>query len=70
MMPQERQRTRDDTQAPGGAPPPPGGDTAGLAALRSAGQEFLAAGDAAIDRALSKGNSEAFLTANKQRGGQ
>ena len=69
MTPQERQRTRDDSQAPGGNPPPPGGDTGGLAALRSAGQEFVAAGDAAIDRAL-KGNSEAFLSGNKQHGGQ
>ncbi len=69
MMPQERQRTRDDSQAPGGAPPPAGGDTGGLAALRSAGQEFVAAGDAAIDRAL-KGSSEDFLSHTKQQGGQ
>lgn len=37
--------------------------------LRAAGEGFLAAGDEAIRRALS-GDSEAFLRANRQRGGE
>jgi hypothetical protein len=36
---------------------------------RQAGEELLAAGDAIINRALS-GNSQAFLLANRQQGGQ
>ena len=37
--------------------------------LREISRELLAAGDRAIARALS-GNSEAFLAANRQGGGQ
>lgn len=37
--------------------------------FRDAGEELLAAGDEAIRRALS-GDSEAFLRANRQQGGQ
>jgi hypothetical protein len=37
--------------------------------LRQTGEAFLAAGDEAIRRALS-GDSEAFLRANRQQGGQ
>jgi len=40
-----------------------------LDALREAAERLLAAGDDAINRALS-GNSEAFLEANRQQGGQ
>ena len=40
-----------------------------LSAVRQAGERFLAAGDEAISRALS-GNSEQFLAANRQQGGQ
>lgn len=40
-----------------------------LARLRARGDDFLAAGDAAIERALS-GDSEAFLRANRQEGGE
>ena len=40
-----------------------------LERLREAGEEFLAEGDEAIRRALS-GDSEAFLRANRQKGGQ
>ena len=40
-----------------------------LNAIRQAGEALLAAGDDAIDRALS-GNSEDFLTASRQQGGQ
>jgi hypothetical protein len=37
--------------------------------MRQAGEDFLRAGDDAINRALS-GNSEAFLAANRQQGGE
>lgn len=40
-----------------------------LGELRRAGEDLLAAGDDAIRRALS-GDSEAFLRANRQEGGQ
>ena len=65
MEPRERQR--DDQRHDGGA----GDDRSGivLTELRSAGEAHLAAGDEAIRRALS-GDSEAFLRANRQRGGQ
>ena len=56
----------------GGSGGPDGGDGddgSGLMNTRDAGQDFLAAGDEAIRRALS-GDSEAFLRANRQRGGQ
>jgi hypothetical protein len=44
-------------------------DGAGLGQARRAGEDLLAAGDAAIARALS-GDSERFLRANRQEGGQ
>lgn len=46
----------------------PGGDN--LDNLRRAGEQLLAAGDVAINKAISQGNSEAFLAANRQAGGQ
>lgn len=58
------QREDRDEHQPGDEEP--GGD---LDHLRHAGEEFLAAGDEAIRRALS-GDSEAFLRANRQQGGQ
>ena len=64
-----RERHREPNEwAPG---PPPGGDDggAGLDAAREAGERFLRAGDRALDRALSK-DSEAFLRASRQEGGQ
>jgi len=50
---------------------PEPGNTPGrnLDRLRQAGEGFLAAGDEAIQRALSS-DSEAFLRANRQKGGQ
>ncbi len=51
----------------GEATPPAGGSS--LGELHRAGEDILAAGDAAIRKALSR-NSEAFLRANRQRGGQ
>lgn len=55
-------------QLPDGDTTPPTGGS-GLGELHRAGEDLLAAGDAAIRRALSK-NSESFLRANRQRGGQ
>ena len=42
---------------------------ADLSLLRQVGDRFLAAGDEAISRALSS-DSERFLSANRQQGGQ
>jgi hypothetical protein len=57
---------RDWAPAPAG----PGDDGgAGLAAAREAAERFLQAGDRALDRALSQ-DSEAFLRASRQEGGQ
>lgn len=41
-----------------------------LRQLRSDGDRLLAAGDEAIQRALAGTNSEAFLRAGKQQGGE
>jgi len=60
-----RERHRDDGSQPGATPA--GGDN--LNDLRDDANRFLDAGDSAIARALSR-NSAAFLTANRQRGGQ
>lgn len=62
----ERERPDDPVHRPGGEVPSGGGD---LNELRRAGEDLLAAGDEAIRRALS-GDSEAFLRANRQQGGQ
>ncbi|HVS03945.1 MAG TPA: hypothetical protein VMT16_14360 [Thermoanaerobaculia bacterium] len=61
----ERERDR------GPAAPPPDEEPrdGDLARLRARGDDFLAAGDEAIERALS-GDSEAFLRANRQEGGE
>ena len=66
---QFQQRIRDDCErdqptAPAGAAP---GDN--LAQLKLAGEALLAAGADAINRALSS-DSEKFLEANTQQGGQ
>lgn len=45
------------------------GDGASLRAVRQKADDLLAAGDEAIRRALSS-DSEAFLQANRQEGGQ
>jgi hypothetical protein len=44
-------------------------DGGGLDSLRDAGERFLRAGDRAIAEALS-GDSESFLRASRQEGGQ
>ena len=65
MTDHERQR---DAQSGG---PADGVEPTGaqVPSLRPTGEGFLSAADHAIDRALS-GNSEAFLNANRQQGGQ
>jgi len=60
----ERERQHEQRQQPAGAP---AGDN--LGAIGDAVGRLLSAGDAAIERALS-GDSDAFLRANRQRGGQ
>lgn len=64
----ERNRPRPEATV---APPSGGGnDPAGtLEALRRAGQDLLAAGDAAISRALET-DAETFLRASRQQSGQ
>lgn len=59
---------KHEREGQGGTPNEQESDGA-LDRLRAAGEEFLAAGDEAIRRALS-GDSEAFLRANRQRGGE
>jgi hypothetical protein len=62
-----RERHDDERQRPDPQPENSGG--ANLARLRLAGEGLLAAGAAAINRTLS-GNSEAFVNATRQQGGQ
>jgi hypothetical protein len=61
----ERERQHEQLPQPGGGDPGNGN----LAAIGDTVGRLLAAGDAAIDRALSA-DSEAFLRANRQQGGQ
>ena len=64
----QRERQRDPDTDAGGSDAPPGGNGT-LGELRRAGEDLLALGDEAIRRALS-GDSEGFLRANRQEGGQ
>ena len=57
----------DIEETPGGGGTPPS-DDASAARVREA-QSLLAAGEEAIEKALS-GNSHAFLAANRQQGGE
>lgn len=62
-------RINDENRRP---PAPVGGNPPGgaeLSSQRQSGERFLAAADEAISRALSD-NSERFLAANRQQGGQ
>lgn len=65
-----RERPREaaprPNRSPTGGPGNPGGN---LEATRRRGDNLLAAGDTAINRALS-GDSQAFLAATRQHGGQ
>ena len=62
-----RERTGDDLER--NEEPGDGSGDANLASMRLAGQNLLAAGADAINKALS-GNSETFLRATRQQGGQ
>ncbi len=53
----------------GGGDDDPGADDR-LQQARTEGDRLLAAGDEAIQRALAGSNSEAFLRAGRQQGGQ
>jgi len=61
----ERERRHNEERP---APPATAGG-GNLDGLRAAGNDFLAAGDDAINRALS-GDSERFLAASRQEGGE
>jgi len=62
-----RQKERQDNTPPSGG----GGETGGgLDRLREQADRFLAAGDEAINRALASSDSETFLRANRQQGGE
>jgi hypothetical protein len=63
----QRFSNRQDNQGSGGDGPEPG-DV--LQQARTQGDSLLAAGDEAIQRALAGSNSEAFLRAGRQQGGQ
>lgn len=52
---------------PGG---PAGTGGPSLQDMQASGQQFIRAGNDAVNRALSKGKSEEFLAANRQQGGQ
>ena len=65
-----RERASDNEQhRPPSSGGPDGPDGEGLSEIRAAGEAFLTAGDDAISRALSS-DSEAFLSASRQMGGQ
>ena len=64
-----RERTDEDRVRSGQNPPDGGTNDANLNRLRLAGQDLLTAGADAIQKALS-GNSERFLAATRQQGGQ
>ena len=65
-----QQRHNDDRQRAGGDPTDGADGGANLDGLRDNARQLLRAGGAAIDRALSDGNSEAWLNATRQQGGQ
>lgn len=62
-----KERERDHESAPRGTGGGPAGED--LGGIGDAVSRLLAAGDAAIERALST-DSDAFLRANRQSGGQ
>ena len=64
-----RERTEDDRVRADQPSPDDGSSDANLRQVRLAGQSLLAAGADAIQRALS-GDSERFLQATRQEGGQ
>lgn len=62
MERKDRERTQ---QNPGGS-----GTESLLDSMRREADQFLAAGDEAINRALADSDSEAFLRAGRQEGGE
>jgi hypothetical protein len=60
----QKERQENGPSSGGGAP------EGGLDSLREQANRFLEAGDEAIDRALANSDSEAFLRANRQQGGE
>jgi hypothetical protein len=64
-----RERSRDPLQRQPGDDAGAPSDSGKLEELRQQGTAFLEAGNSIIDAALS-GDSEAFLQANQQAGGQ
>jgi hypothetical protein len=64
-----RENIDDDKTSPADGGSNDGEGAANLARVRLAGQGLLAAGADAIQKALS-GNSESFLAATRQQGGQ
>jgi hypothetical protein len=62
-----RQKERQDDRSPSGDRGEP---ESGLDQVRERAERFLAAGDDAINRALANSDSEAFLRANRQQGGE
>jgi len=65
-----RERTNEAQRSnPAGPNPGAEGEGGELDALRAQGAAFLAAGNQIIDAALS-GDSQGFLQANRQQGGQ
>ncbi|MCX6901637.1 MAG: hypothetical protein NT105_23400 [Verrucomicrobia bacterium] len=63
----QRERANEGTPRPQDAPPPAG--SGNLNAARASASALLAAGDAAINKALS-GDSEKFNESVRQDGGQ
>jgi hypothetical protein len=61
---------RLDHQPPRSNSGAPSGPSDELGGLRSEANRLLEAGDEAIRNALSAGNSQAFLRAGRQQGGQ
>ena len=64
-----RHRRREVNEQPDADQPGSGSDGSDLQSLRRAAEQLLAAGDEALDRALST-DSRAFLAASRQQGGQ
>lgn len=64
-----RQTSRSD-KPPGGSSGDAADSSGNLNNILDQAERFLEAGDAAIARALAGADSEAFLRANRQQGGQ
>ena len=60
---------KDGEKQGGGGPHSAGPGGGGLSNLRREGQDFLSAGEDAVNRALSA-DSAAFLNASRQEGGE